>query len=1678
MKNLFKNVLRSLKQNKLAIIGLTFLTFLSCTVFTGVNSTVSAVNSEYGRISRNGNLHQFTVSELYETSTPDYEGNVETYEDNGQTKYTGLYDNVHLVKSNDEAILPYFEFVSASAPGAGTAKVKFKSFLTLSIGRLSDTSPIKSFYIKCKNNEEEFEKYKDILEPEFEIELSTTNSKLKTLFETFIAYINTTTGAQKSYGKDSENITDLTKDEINTIINPIVEQPDYTTKLTQLVSEATTKINEVVSTESTPIQQFINTELVDQVKYRKFESLNIDNSSDNIYYKTVKSNPTDNIDRMVLIDSYTKDDGTQWNNFKLNDCTFNILGPNDTLGSILSSVATFGPDGPTPNDADTNFDVVKKFIQKAFLLNECDYGGEEASCPIWKAIQPVVKDKTMPQTDEEIAAFWKNDDWGEWDDFDGWSGEANIYHFWETEYKSRITETVYVKDYRVTIQWQNSLGALYAASIQNWTSSFAVVNPEYMEASNHHTMTADMYENVDSYKEYVKKNPGIVEQKQKFIGWLNSLSYPDIMEWLNSVESNKNYADRIITPGGGTPYIIIGTGITPDFIYPIVSIERSTPNPSSECIYFCNDAGYSRIMDGFRSNTTENYLVGTFSYGVNKQRVLNQINEEAAKVMIYPRGIKAAYMLDDINNVLNASAFRVVYIPNFINNVTIISNILIGFVVILSIIICAIVIHRYIMNSQTIIGILSANGVSKNKIALSLMPFALIPSVLGGFIGVLLGTLLQIPVLQLFKNYWMLPTATLGFPFGWLFLLIIVTFIIFFVVAALTAFYLLRKKSVDLMKPNSQENPNFIARAAKATMSKFGIIAKYRISVAFNSLWKLIVLTLMTTLSMSTLVFATSINGKFEAAVSSTTKTRNYDYAVKLQTPTMAGGQYITTNYYTNDDDNVGLTGISGYNHGGNDERDYTYLQSLYFGEPKQDFSYTGTVVDLPGITYDEDVMPEITFKTKAGDTTTPLNWAISRQYYYPTMFSDWTFRYAFDPTSTRTLQEHLDAFNEIFSINSTHESEDVRLSNLFFPWMDDKNGQEYDIFYLKDRQMTKDTLDYVVGSAGVASSNPWIVASSMMPDNNKKLAEQNSALFIDKLARCLIEPKTVDEKEFNTKVFSDDFIKNNTTVSQVQNFFTKNEETGLYVVDPEGGAVPTGVLAAVCLSQPYIRLLTLAYNYFNLADLNYCITYKTVPMLETDETFTYVNANNNIDNSEVVLMGIKATPGYETRYVNLKDANGYDLLTKLHYTYPDYKSNRPYPIVVNEFVATKYNLSIGSTIGFNVTNRVDRIDHQVKVDNDIEDKEYEDACKVNFNVVGIFSAYQGQEYFIDQDLANHILGLKSHLFDSNRLKQKAEQPNEYYGYTNDTIGSIATGSLSPANEKSCETLINLKNYSNKKKDYNLTGYGFNGVFTSTENNTLKNPILSKGINLYAPSGIWCGADRLDSKAMLTMLQAGANLKIACTLLYNNNPEIPFAKEILDAYDKWQGETTASARKTSYKAFTDLAVKMQDELVRYFGTTSYQLLLSGAIDKLSTSMVYGTLSSTMTNITNAVIGFVAVMVVIIVCLMTNMVINDSRKLAALLKTLGYSDRENIITYLSIYIPVILFGLGLSALLTWGLLSLYNTIILNSLQLWINASANFVHWAIGVSGVVAIFALSGAIGGIQLKKTKVTDEIKN
>jgi putative ABC transport system permease protein len=139
--------------------------------------------------------------------------------------------------------------------------------------------------------------------------------------------------------------------------------------------------------------------------------------------------------------------------------------------------------------------------------------------------------------------------------------------------------------------------------------------------------------------EFLDRNeikPYQIKDREKFINERNDLYRQNINEdatdqyFHDFIKDNSN---NVILNSSGMPFIVIGSGITADFTYPILDIEHSNPNPNNECIIFGNTHAYNRMFDAYRGNFSENYLVGTFKKGVDPKETLGDLNAFASESM-------------------------------------------------------------------------------------------------------------------------------------------------------------------------------------------------------------------------------------------------------------------------------------------------------------------------------------------------------------------------------------------------------------------------------------------------------------------------------------------------------------------------------------------------------------------------------------------------------------------------------------------------------------------------------------------------------------------------------------------------------------------------------------------------------------------------------------------------------------------------------------------------------------------------------------------------------------------------------------------------------------------------------------------------------------------------------------
>lgn len=568
------------------------------------------------------------------------------------------------------------------------------------------------------------------------------------------------------------------------------------------------------------------------VSFRRFTSLNINNTKQNIFYKVVESSTEYEIDKLV----YYRDGYIYNGNDKLSKPTnlYNLIFDNfstDTLNKSRLLAEYLYKASWSDSNAQKQFESLWTYTKSNPSFNPyTDINGLDASA------------KKAQQYLKNLADFAMGK---------------------ETNGKDFINNKIY----NLTFTLSGSTAPI-TGKYEDFSSYEIVVSPDYLSNNSKKIYPYDDWRN------------HISDTQKEFDAWFQTI--PD---------TYKVYIDS-------TPYIIIGTGISPDFMYPVVSFSNVVPNKEKEQVVYTNNNGYERIYDAFRGSEIEAFIVGKFNSNVtNKQRILDQINSLSAKYMSWPTNIKPAYMFDDTSNTLSPTALRVQFVPQIVRTVSVVSAFLTTFVLALSIFVSTVIIRRFIDNNRNSLGIMQANGYKKVEIIFAICLLVGIPTVLGSVIGYTIGFLLQWKAILLLGGFWTVPTLISPFSIAVLLGVCLFILVLFLGICILFSWISLRGETSEFMKDDAKYKMSRLSEYMKKPFKQFSIMTRFKSSVAFLSLWRLIILSVMSSALMLSLTFSLATYDRFDYSAKKSFEPRNYLYSLNLTTPTVQGGQYYAVPY-------------------------------------------------------------------------------------------------------------------------------------------------------------------------------------------------------------------------------------------------------------------------------------------------------------------------------------------------------------------------------------------------------------------------------------------------------------------------------------------------------------------------------------------------------------------------------------------------------------------------------------------------------------------------------------------------------------------------------------------------------------------------------------------------------------
>ena len=1251
-----------------------------------------------------------------------------------------------------------------------------------------------------------------------------------------------------------------------------------------------------------------------------------------------------------------------------------------------------------------------------------------------------------------------------------------------------------VRGARITFtmdKWNNNIPS--TGYFDDPSSYLAIVSPKFVEDNGKEIFNFNDYRKEIGNTSSFPLHPTSIEDLSTTMPSTDEF----IDNWLANIDDKyKVYVNNI-------PYLIVGTGITPDFMYPIISFESVIPNPEKEALVYTNYSGYNRSEFSFSTSPHESFIVAKYNGPKPLDEVVKEINVLATKYMAWPSNITPAYVYNDKANQMSPSALRVSFVTELVTAINGVSMGLSVFIIILALFVIGLFARRFVQQNKTTIAILISNGTNKMKVLASIATIGLVPCIIAGALGFMCGFFLQTPAFGMFSQYWMIPTPMEPFNVGWLFFAIIVPTIVFIVMTFAIGMWLLRDNLVTLLKEDVTVKVGFFANVAKAVLSWGPIMLKFRGSLAFSSIAKMFFLVLMTSVAGIVITFVVSTTGKLQEANENDKKTNVASFAINLFTPTIQGGQYKAV-------DMPDLGRMLHANHDSNDSviTDQGYKNNLFYMNAWNNSPFFREYASMhwPSATDSSDYQNNILYL----NNKTEVQSLIDNKFGVGSMATiPWNVPKAMMPTdqingsllktkeyNTRLMTD-MRPFNEAYFFNTQNNPSKKGVilpdasNSVLFPttwaiqnfntnptdWKlsygQNAYSEQYGVISAPEitgfnspeevASMSAEQIANAINSAYNTYGTEYM--DSDFPTGNDEIMKVKyypGQLFkADAISNIRIDPTNPNVVLFdvNRNKNGNEYLL--TTRSIFKQYFEKqitvNQNTDLTNVtfDPFAntesvGYIPnesnvTGIIA-VAYKNNFINFFLHSYIDPAYQEYFYRIIYNQfLYNTKDDEPYTYIEANvdNKVGkNDSVTIQGIMPN----SRFVKLVDRK-HDSLNDLLFT----QANN---IVVNEYAARKYNLKVGDTFKVTPTNTIWRYKINNPTDilkNPNAQLDLYEPWATEFKVVGINNSGHNAQFFTSMESAQNILGLATKSQYEND-QDVSQWPTKENGYNID---------------------VGMNN------QWDRFG-GFNGVFTASP----APYVLTSNLSLYSPSGLYPGNDSWEQTQLMFSLFKNTLTKYPDKVAYLANAlnmtYDQFNTTISQMFDEYKA-SNSNDKSTEWQKDVDfikyLSTRLMDVLTELYGKMTLVSVNSSANALMQQATMFDSISSTFDQIEGVVSALVIVLSMIIVILLSWMIILDMLKLVAILKTLGYSDISNAWNFFCIFIPTWLISFAITIPFTMLALNIFQTFIFANVGVFVLAPFNWWAFILVELGIALLFTIIFFVGMSFFKRINIVEVLK-
>ena len=434
------------------------------------------------------------------------------------------------------------------------------------------------------------------------------------------------------------------------------------------------------------------------------------------------------------------------------------------------------------------------------------------------------------------------------------------------------------------------------------------------------------------------------------------------------------------------------------------------------------------------------------------------------------------------------------------------------------------------------------------------------------------------------------------------------------------------------------------------------------------------------------------------------------------------------------------------------------------------------------------------------------------------------------------------------------------------------------------------------------------------------------------------------------------------------------------------------------------------------------------------DETFTYLDAIN-INNQDIQ----PQINGYDenSKFIQIKDSSGNNLITKANNFYKDTTiSTNIYPLIVNKVVEEKYDINKNDIVELEIKNKNNRLQNKLKENlNENQNMNLNiDSNIYKFKVIGISNTYINEEWITSKEVANNILGL---------------QKNQYNG--------VISNSTSPVP------------ITNELGVYAYNGYwgAENKIFSTNNPTNLSDSEKLKIINTYRQ--IFYNVAPNDNSNTNISLMA-QNIKLILPN-YSNDQINNIIKQLIgiDNLDiQYDSSGSGQAINTANAVIANNAIH---KFIDIYGDDALSSSLSNAVANGVEKQYITNASSTINQGLIIVMAIAFVISLTILIMVTSMIINENLRNIAIFGILGYTTREKVMMFFSIYVPIVVVAILLSILLVWLIIPSFLSQILATTSILLPMSLSFVHVLIAAGIIIFVFAITCMIAWMVQGRVK-------